>query len=574
MAGLVIGMITLGRPLLHSGFAQGHDLSAHATYVHLFDLALGQGQVPVRWTESIRQGHSQPLFSFYQPGFYYLVELVHVVVPRLSTSLKLTVVALWCLGAAFMYLLCLPRGRLPAALAAVVFAFSPYLLLDVYVRAAYPEFAALALVPGLLWAIDRVNRAPSGGAVALVAAITGLMLVCHLPTVLIVAPLCAVHASRMALRAGAPRRTMLSLAGAAALAVGLAAFYLLPALGELDLIQIRALTRDYFDYRRHFVEPVQWMRYSWGYGGSVEGATDAMSFQIGVVQWAVLLVAAAFTVRAALRRRFDLRDRDLVEWLGGAAFGMFMMTAASAPIWGTVTALSFLQFPWRYLMVVAIACGPLAAGLLARVPGERRRAAIFAAALGLLIVLSHDQRRPSAYLPTAAMHIDDPKWRFTPEAQAGAFIEAGYYPTTAPAAPRGADDGRRWRIEGGHAIVAERTVKDHAVDLRIHSDSAVDLVITSHAFPHWIATIDGERVEIGADRDTGYLRVRVPPGRHRVEVRLEDTPLRRVANATTLGSMLVLLGLVAVPGRRWRDRTAPPIRQQSAECGRGAERAS
>jgi hypothetical protein len=554
MAGLVIGMITLGRPLLHSGFVQGHDLGAHATYTYLFDLALRQGQVPVRWTESVRPGHSQPLFSFYQPGFYYLVELVHLAVPRLSTSLKLTVVALWIVGAAFMFVLCLPRGRLPAAMAAIVFAFSPYLLLDVYVRAAYTEFAALALVPGLLWAIDRVCRAPSRAAVALVAGIAGLMLICHLPTVLIVAPLCAVHACRMALRSEAPGRTLLALAGAAALAAGLAAFYMLPALGELELIQISALTRDYFDYRRHFVEPGQWLRDAWGFGGSVEGASDEMSFQIGIVQWVVLLASAAGIVHAALRRRVEPRDRDLVEWLGGAAFAMFMMTAVSAAVWAAVPQLSFLQFPWRYLMVVAIACGPLAANLLARVPGERRRAAIFAATLALLVVLSGDQRRPSAYLPMAAMNIDDPKWRSTPQAQAGAFVEAGYYPTTAPAVPRGAEEGKRWRIEGGHALVTERAVKDHAVDLRINAELAVDLIITSHMFPRWIATIDGEPAEIRADRDTGYLRVRVPPGRHRVEVRLEDTPLRRAANATTLGSMIVLLGLIAAQVRRNRAR--------------------
>src|SRR3954468_16934635 len=67
------GLGALVLPFVHPGLPFGHDLSAHLTYSYLFDRALRGGQFPVRWTHGVAAGHGQPLFNFYQPGFYYAV---------------------------------------------------------------------------------------------------------------------------------------------------------------------------------------------------------------------------------------------------------------------------------------------------------------------------------------------------------------------------------------------------------------------------------------------------------------------------------------------------------------------
>src|SRR6188472_2194521 len=91
---LAIALVPIVWPFLQSGYPSGHDVGAHVTYSYRFDQAWQQGQVPVRWVEGTRPGDNQPLFNFYQVGFYYLVELVHLVVPRLSDAVKITVVLL------------------------------------------------------------------------------------------------------------------------------------------------------------------------------------------------------------------------------------------------------------------------------------------------------------------------------------------------------------------------------------------------------------------------------------------------------------------------------------------------
>jgi hypothetical protein len=94
LAVLLIALFPIALPFMQPGYPSGHDVGAHVTYSYRFDQAWQQGQIPVRWVEGTRPGDNQPLFNFYQVGFYYLVELVHLVVPRLSSAVKATVVLL------------------------------------------------------------------------------------------------------------------------------------------------------------------------------------------------------------------------------------------------------------------------------------------------------------------------------------------------------------------------------------------------------------------------------------------------------------------------------------------------
>ena len=221
-------VLALARPLLHRGLPVGHDAAAHITYTHVFDRALRQGQLPVRWVR-LADGDTQPLFNFYQPGFYYLVELVHVLVPSLAAALKLTVLAGWWLGAVALYVLCRRQGSLEGASAALLFASSPYVLLDVFVRAAYPELMAISCAAVLLALVDRYARAGGHATASAIAVLTGLMLVCHLPASLIGGTALAAYACLVVPRGPGSWTRLGGLALAAAAGVALAAFYVIPA---------------------------------------------------------------------------------------------------------------------------------------------------------------------------------------------------------------------------------------------------------------------------------------------------------------------------------------------------------
>jgi hypothetical protein len=557
VAGLVIatGLGLLALPFLHAGFPVGHDLPAHLTYTYLFDRALDGGQFPVRWTQGVRAGDSQPLFNFYQPGFYYVVQLVHVVVPSLWSSVKLAVLGLWAAGAAFLFLSQAHRGWVPAALGAVVFAGSPYLLLDANVRAAYPELAAIMCAVGALWALARLFESPGAGRAAWLACFLAGALVCHLPATLIFGPVFLGSAIRVGIGATDRRRAFLWCGAAVLLAAGLSAFYVMPALGERHLIHMDALTAGYYDYQQHFVEPAQWLRFDWGFGASVPGSGDGMSFQVGLVQWGVIVAAILCGLAATVRTPLTRDDWDLVFWLAVIAFALFMTTSASSPVWAAVPHLSYLQFPWRFLMLVGVACGCLASNLIARLDHSHQRAVAATIVVALQLALSDDQRRPARYLPRQAMDIDRPGWSDTPQAQQAAFVEPGYYPAGGHApgdAETRAAGRRRWTTSDPRSLVTPRETKDHKIELDVKTETGTDLVLASRLGPGWTVRLGGREVRARADPPRGFMRVRVPPGRYVVDAELHDTDLRRLANASSAatGAVLILLVAGAAPGRR------------------------
>ena len=554
-ASIVGCLISVGRPFASAGFPTGHDAPAHLTYTYLFDRAIAQGQLPVRWTEWVRSGHGQPLFNFYQPGIYYIVEAIHETTGAgLSNSLKLSVLLSWWTGGLLTFLLLRRFGRWPAALAAVLFVFSPYSMLDVFVRSAYPELASLSFAPGVLWSIDRLLRGARAEHVFIGSAFVCLMLVCHLPTFLIFVPLFVAYIPYviwfLASEPGEPRRTgaaVISIVILVGLGAGMAAFYVFPALSERKLIRLTALTTGYFEYLHHFVAPAQWVRWEWGFGSSVDGPDDGMSFQIGILQWIVIIAGIATTVALATRKQLDRRAGWIAFWLGGVAFAMIMMTAASQPrVVGTARAV---------VPSISLAVSDADLAVLCR---ERSGTAVQGPQRGradrdrACRTCRSTQRRAAAAQsevpdPAGEMNIDDPLWSRT-VSEKTAYLEDAYSPVAAsePSAP----GIGRWTVMSGRAVVQEVRVEDDQVVLDVDvADSREGAIVSinSRVFPGWSARLDrNEAQQAASGSGTGFITVRVPPGRHRLEVEFRNTPIRSLGNLVSVCSLGVCLAGLAV----------------------------
>ena len=537
LAAALVSILALSLTLLGRGLPAGHDTIAHLTYSFLFDRALEQGQFPVRWIESVAHGQGQPLFNFYQPGLYYLVALVQLVIPSLSVSLMLTVVALWWIGTTFVFLLARPWGVIPAALAAVVYAFSPYLILDVFVRSAFPEFAAIAFAPGVLYGIDRLLRAPDARRLAIVAVLGAVILVCHLPTALIFSPVFALYAAYLTVSGQASPRALWWVAAGAVLAAGSAAFYIVPAMTELHLINEATLTGGSFDYRQHFVWPSQWVRADWGYGASVEGTDDGMSFQIGTLQVIALVLSAGYLGMVAVRRRdADARAAAVLCWLTSGCLALFLMTPWAEPIWRAVPVLAFVQYPWRYLMLVPVSAAMLTALLLSTVGRRGIQAAILLAAVVLQVQLTHTYLKPGGYLPPRPI-----------QGHGQAFVERAYFPRGVADVPEPV--ASRWTLPDDDGSVTPISVKDHEVILRAELQRQANRVIRSFPFPGWQVWIDGRSAPISTD-PLGYMQVTVPAGVHRIHAQFTTTPPRSLGNAASLFSLGACLVLFTAGGTK------------------------
>ncbi|MDZ4228850.1 MAG: hypothetical protein U1C50_01185, partial [Patescibacteria group bacterium] len=114
------------------------------------------------------------------------------------------------------------------------------------------------------------------------------------------------------------------------------AWFVIPAFFEKCLTVVDSLTGGYSHYSLHFIYLRQLLTRSGGYGGSVLGLEDGLSFQLGWPHLLLILPAVFLWRRLA--------------WLWLSLAGaIFMMTFHSQFIWDSLPLLPLAQFPWRFL---------------------------------------------------------------------------------------------------------------------------------------------------------------------------------------------------------------------------------
>lgn len=303
-----------------------HDGIYHA--VRLSELAanLQTGQFPVRWAAGLDQGQGLPLFNYVYPLPYYLgLPLLALGLSPFWSVKLLTLGFLW-LGGLGVYLLA-RRYPYPAVVGAIIYVTAPYQLLNIFVRGALGETLALGLIPWTLLAGRALQRRPLTWYHPLPLA---LLFLAHTFLSFIWLP---VYVILVVTRASWRRLGIATL-----LSLGLAAWYLLPATFESSYL-LSTVTHNYtFAYQDHFVYLWQLFRSPWGYGFSVAGTGDGMSFMLGAALLGLMLLLILFT---SARRRY-------LPLILGA---LYLTTPWSLWIWQLFPPLALIQFPWRLLML-------------------------------------------------------------------------------------------------------------------------------------------------------------------------------------------------------------------------------
>jgi hypothetical protein len=208
-----------------------------------------------------------------------------------------------------------------------------------------------------------------------------------------------------------------------------------------------------------------------------------------------------------------------------------MATEWSAPIWRHVTALQYLQFPWRTLFLPALFMPLL--GLFAFECLSPRMAV---ALIGLAVLLNLSHTQPKGY-----QAFDDEY--FSP-----ASIAKTGYETTA----RG-EYTPRWvrhatKFTGAGLINQDGKLTTHILSLTsvrheytVTTPTATMVMEPTYYYPGWVVLIDGQNVACGPEPAFGTLTFVVPAGQHSVSVELRPTAVRRAAVVISIVSAGVLL---------------------------------
>ena len=567
----------------------------------VFELAvnLRAGEFPARWMPDAAYGLGYPFFHFYAALPYYLAAGLNLIGFDLLAAIKLTQTLgmLAAAGAMGLY----ARTRLPTAgavLAVVAYTLAPFHLVNVYVRGdSLSEFYAFVWYPLILWAVDRVarRRASVADVLVLAASLAALVLT-HNVSALIFAPFIALYAlaalwreRRSAPVAGSVARLGL----AAGLAIALAAWFWLPALGDARLVQLGDQTTGYFNYANHFrsvdlVQPGGVFDYS--------VSSDSTPFAVGLVQAALAVLGGAVCVARVIRSRRALDgpvNWTPVVWVALLALATFMVTPLSQIVWEKAPLLALAQFPWRFLSILALFAALLTGGLAfgdveretsnakRQTSNVKREAPIVNRQSSIPNPKSQIQNRPWLVLaPILLLVVQSipglPNERLNIRAEdvtpdtlklyewftgnIGTTIRAEYLPVSTQPRPLIGPDvvGMPRRAVPVQGVIGASTLEEMGPARQVWQvdvdSQAATFTLPLLYWPAWRARVVGGRdLELKPYIGSGWVQMSLPRGQHRIELWLDATPLQRAGEAVSLAALLVA-GVVA--GAAWLRRRA------------------
>ncbi|MBF0595801.1 MAG: hypothetical protein HQL22_12665, partial [Candidatus Omnitrophica bacterium] len=531
VAGVVALLLALALlltfPLLSSRILTTFDYRGSLVKFAAMAVSWTNGDLAGRWTPDILWGYGYPIFNFYSPLFYYFAAGLSFVLPGVL-AFNVSLMAVFAAAGLSMFLFAREFwGKGGGLLSAALYLAAPYHLLNLYVRGSSAELTGYAVIPLVFWAIFRLSSAFDGGIFLLGALASALLMLSHNITALFYFPMLILYAGFLFLT-GPVRRPATIVMPFLLLAGGLflSAYFWLPALLERKYVQLWRIDGGMYDFHRHFLYIKQLLYAPWGFGDSAPGPNDGMSLMVGPLHLLLALLAGI-----VIFRRVDLQGvrRQIVFF--GAAFiaAAFMSLGASCFLWEKLPLLHCAQFPWRFLMVMALAVSLVGGGSACILRGKARRWAL-AAVLAVLVLVTLPMTRPFGYEETGFKNIKDFLVHSAP------WDNMEYLPVGARPMPFKEPVQKMYAIKGRIEATVLKALKGTEAQYVIRVLEPSVMVYHSYYFPGWKVSADGKDVALVDDNPLGLIVFMLPPGEHQVRIYFTDTPVRRVAAGISMAA--------------------------------------
>jgi hypothetical protein len=540
----MLAALALLLPFFWLGSASGHDFEFHVA--SWLDVAYQwkHGVLFPRWTAWTNFGFGEPRYIFYPPLSWILGAALSLVLPISWAPAAFVFLTQTLAGMCAFLLLRRLVGKTPACLGAAFYAANPYALLVSYVRSDFAEQLASAIFPLLLLSALRLagllkNEKPGRSTIASFAIPFAGAWLCNAPAGVIASYSLALL---FAWAAGTQRswRVMLRAAGGLALGFGLAAFYLVPAAYEQRWVNIgQALSSGLLPSQNFLFTEIADVEHNW------------FNWISSFCALALILLTAptALASRRFAGKRGDSNGPKPV-WSALLVLGSvatFMMFRLTTPLWNLLPKLRFVQFPWRWMSIVAVICCCFLAAAI-----ERRRGWLWFAGVAILSF-------PLGYFLTQNTWWDPDEM---PTQQAAITNGTGYegvdeydplgddhldLPKHAPLAailPEASKDSRSKPLDAKIQVEIWRT-DDHRIFVETPAPARVALRLLN--YPTWQVTVNGKIVSPEKPDDLDQMLVPIEAGKSEIEVRFVRTNDQAAGIALSILSLLLSAGL-------WKSR--------------------
>ncbi|MCB0211854.1 MAG: hypothetical protein KDJ52_21115 [Anaerolineae bacterium] len=570
---LAFSIFAWGPLLTPAYFFEAHDAKHSVFFLVEFDQTFRDGFWWPRWTPDFSFGYGYPLFNMYAPLAFYAAELLHLAGLSMTTAIK-TMYVLATIGAGLGMYIFVRRlyGSTAGLVAGVAYMVVPFHLVEIFVRSAYAEYVALAIIPLIFMAFTELIAKPSPRRVALAGLAYGILPLTHHTAFFTFSPFLMIYilyliTAKAQLNLKSWTIHALSAAGAGILGVAFAAIYLLPVIAETNYVKVEQWTSGSYSYLQHFVYFSQLFEEGWGYGYAGPGPRDDFSFQLGIV----IVGLAIFAIVLSLYRPYAHRNTALF-FMTASGVVVLLMSPLAAPLWQILPIAALVQFPWRLLAVTAFTLSVVVGSLipaLEAVSGQRLAVSNQQSAVSsqldddlffslhhsailllvLIIVLG-------SFAYTTPQYTEIPAWSETPLAvinwdrgsivdRVGMVAATEEQPQTSPMEAQYLNNEP---LTTAGIIAGQGTVEilhhGGASDrVRVVAAEPVTLQFYTYDYPGWGVTRDGQPIDYRAQPPYALVTVDLPAGDQVVELRMGSTPPRTIGLIISILAIAIGLAL-------------------------------
>lgn len=511
------------RALFIPGGYTSHDLTHHVIRQISMDKLLSEGQFPPRWSGELNNGYGYPVFLFNYPLPSMFGEVFHKLGFGFETAVKAVLFSSMILAVLGMYLFLksLLGSQLASFLGAIFYLYAPIRFLNVYVSAAVGSALAQGLVPFVFWSMVEIWK-DKKWAILTGGFFSALLILSHNVTTVIFAPLILVFAGYLIWNSKERQVLLRKLGVMFLLGVGLSAWFWIPATLEKQYTRFDLIFGKF--YQDQFPSAWQLIRSPWGYGLSHPQAPEPgdMSYQIGLIHIAVIILLV-------LGLYFKRKSKEFRE-LGGLALITFilsilLMLKISLPLWGNLPFLSLIQFPLRF-QAWAVFSASIAAALLIKYLSYKNN--LFIALLFLVIYANRNHWNIN--------QVFDPGENYYLSLKTTSTSFAEHLPLWGKIYDQ-ASSGKLEFVSGRGKIKLLKD-KSHKVLAEVEASTSSTLRFNQTYFPGWELKVDGKSQRIDA-QSYGLPLFDIDTGKHQIEARFKNTPMRNLADSVSLISVIL-----------------------------------
>ena len=522
--------IAINLRMIRDGVNGRADMIWHITWIQHFYQQLSEGIWYPRWIAGTNYGYGSPTFVFYSPLVYYIGSLLKFIgLNTEQTIISIFSLAIFLSGFNF-YIYSRNRWGLTSSfLGALAYMTAPYLAYRIYDIGSVASAFSIALIPLCWWLTDKTISQPKWGIGLTIFWV--ILALTHLASLVISIMVWLPYTLFFLLNQS--WKNYVALIISTIIGLGIASFYLLPAIIEKSLVNIDVMKNIGGGFQSQMI------------GSSTIYASTQQVFIYHSLAIAILTIIAFIFLRK------DKKNiKESINWLFFALILAFFMSSLSLPIWQSSTSLQRIQTPLRLMHFFSFVGAAFYTTIAHGIFKLRLRPKVLLLLILIAILLfnfgfahklarkfptiNHPVKEQIGYLEHIKTALDDPypdKLKDVPEYRP--LLDNDQPP------PKPIKGQPRFSLIDGKAKIKLQQWGSYNRLLKVTAEEASTIRIRTYYYPAWHLYINDKSHPINV-LDDGTIGVKLEPGFSLIELRYQWTSI------FILGTIISLISIVTL----------------------------